>query len=372
MNLATRCPACGTVFRVVPDQLKVSEGWVRCGRCAEVFNGAQRLFELDASAPGATPQPGATANTLAVAAPDNTGRADGAEAGRVAPAVIALKVEPQIGATAEPAPGPATATPPEASVAAATTSAVKAGAGHGEADWAAAQIDAAAMDHTAPVAEPVAQPGTAANPLVLDENAAAQAALQDASPAEPALPALAAGSAGSAASGELPQFLRRAERAERWRQPRRRGLLAGIVVLLATLLAGQLALHYRDELAARWPAAIAPLQAACAALGCRVQAPRHIAALNVDSSALVRLPDSAHYRLTLVLQNKAPTAVLMPAVELALTDTQGHTVVRRVLSAAELGHRADRLAPRSELALQATLDLGDRRVAGYTVELFYP
>ena len=47
MSLATRCPACGTVFRVVSDQLKVSEGWVRCGRCAEVFNAGQRLFELE-------------------------------------------------------------------------------------------------------------------------------------------------------------------------------------------------------------------------------------------------------------------------------------------------------------------------------------
>ena len=86
----------------------------------------------------------------------------------------------------------------------------------------------------------------------------------------------------------------------------------------------------------------------------------------------MRLPGSAHYRLSLVLQNKAPTVVHMPAIELSLTDTQGHTVVRRVLSAAELGHAGDRLAPRSELALQATLDLGEQRVAGYTVELFYP
>jgi len=47
MSLATRCPACGTVFRVVRDQLKVSEGWVRCGRCSEVFNAGQRLFDLE-------------------------------------------------------------------------------------------------------------------------------------------------------------------------------------------------------------------------------------------------------------------------------------------------------------------------------------
>lgn len=46
-GLATRCPSCGTVFRVVVDQLRVSEGWVRCGRCSEVFNAAQALVDLD-------------------------------------------------------------------------------------------------------------------------------------------------------------------------------------------------------------------------------------------------------------------------------------------------------------------------------------
>jgi predicted Zn finger-like uncharacterized protein len=51
MSLATRCSSCGTVFRVVQDQLKVSEGWVRCGRCNEVFNALEGLFDLDREAP---------------------------------------------------------------------------------------------------------------------------------------------------------------------------------------------------------------------------------------------------------------------------------------------------------------------------------
>src|SRR6218665_1471988 len=51
MSLATRCVACGTVFRVVQDQLKVSEGWVRCGRCDEVFNAIEGLFDLERDAP---------------------------------------------------------------------------------------------------------------------------------------------------------------------------------------------------------------------------------------------------------------------------------------------------------------------------------
>ncbi len=44
MSLITRCPACGTMFRVVPDQLKISEGWVRCGHCGEVFDATENLL----------------------------------------------------------------------------------------------------------------------------------------------------------------------------------------------------------------------------------------------------------------------------------------------------------------------------------------
>ena len=43
MSLITRCPACGTMFKVVSDQLKVSQGWVRCGQCASVFDASLHL-----------------------------------------------------------------------------------------------------------------------------------------------------------------------------------------------------------------------------------------------------------------------------------------------------------------------------------------
>jgi len=45
MSLITSCPACGTMFRVVPDQLKISEGWVRCGHCSEVFDASKHLSD---------------------------------------------------------------------------------------------------------------------------------------------------------------------------------------------------------------------------------------------------------------------------------------------------------------------------------------
>ena len=43
-----------------------------------------------------------------------------------------------------------------------------------------------------------------------------------------------------------------------------------------------------------------------------------------------------------------------------------------MFTAAELGQPAEQLPAGAELALQATLDLGERNVAGYTIELFYP
>ncbi|CAM4114683.1 Zinc finger/thioredoxin putative domain-containing protein [Bordetella tumbae] len=39
MAMTTRCPHCGTTFKVVPDQLRVRNGLVRCGECATVFDG---------------------------------------------------------------------------------------------------------------------------------------------------------------------------------------------------------------------------------------------------------------------------------------------------------------------------------------------
>jgi predicted Zn finger-like uncharacterized protein len=46
MSMATRCPACATLFRVTPQQLQARAGRVRCGRCAHVFDGFGGLITL--------------------------------------------------------------------------------------------------------------------------------------------------------------------------------------------------------------------------------------------------------------------------------------------------------------------------------------
>src|ERR1700757_1763860 len=64
MSLVTRCPACATPFKVVRDQLRISDGWVRCGRCSQVFDATvdlQDAAEFSVESPAALPSPVADA-----------------------------------------------------------------------------------------------------------------------------------------------------------------------------------------------------------------------------------------------------------------------------------------------------------------------
>ncbi len=337
-GLATRCSACGTVFRVVPDQLRVSEGWVRCGRCAEVFNAAEALIDLDSGE-----------RTRLVEAPAVTAPVTAAAVPAPAPAPVPMSdgTDFELQVTAPPAP----AAPPAAP--------------------AMAHDDVPAAAEPAWSAEPEPGPG-AAGPradlpeITLDPPAAAvppTAAADDSAPrAEP---------------DDRPSFVRQAERAARWQQPRVRAALA-VVALLALLgLAAQVLYEYRDLAAARYAGLRPPLEQACQALGCRVGDAHAIDALAVESSGLLRVEKSNIYKLTVSLRNRAGIAVALPALDLTLTDAQGQVLARRVLRAAELGVNGATLAAGRELPMQATLQApfaaaSQAGVAGYTIELFYP
>jgi len=56
--MITRCPACGTSFRVQSDQLAARDGQVRCGQCATVFDAQATLV----TEPEPAPAPRPTAN----------------------------------------------------------------------------------------------------------------------------------------------------------------------------------------------------------------------------------------------------------------------------------------------------------------------
>ena len=50
MALATKCPQCAALFRVVADQLKLRGGLVRCGQCRAVFDAIGSLTYVDDTA----------------------------------------------------------------------------------------------------------------------------------------------------------------------------------------------------------------------------------------------------------------------------------------------------------------------------------
>jgi predicted Zn finger-like uncharacterized protein len=378
MNLATRCPSCDTVFRVVQDQLKVSEGWVRCGRCSSVFNAGEVLFDIDSSAPvhlafDAAPaaQPEQRQHEPTQHEPTQRDTADDGAPDSERELTVTdwnPPQQPQAPEPESPWPDPASAesvrpegrrepsfddtpaaSPPSRPEAARRgTRPTGAGARLGQREESLLRAPSAPADE-------FRHPG-------------------DSAPRQPARPVVTRPAALQPA-GEAsftPSFLRTADRAARWRRPAVRGaLFAGVLVLGLSLL-GQLTWIWRDTLAAQLPASEPALRALCKLTGCQVQALRRIDALAVDSSGLNRLEGSQLYRLQLVVHNRASTALMMPALDLSLTDAQGKIVSRRVLQMADLGAPQPVLQAGQELPIKVLLSTGERRVDGYTVELFYP
>jgi predicted Zn finger-like uncharacterized protein len=57
MRMITRCPACGTAFRVQADQLAARDGQVRCGQCSTVFDAQATLAAEPDPVDSAPPPP---------------------------------------------------------------------------------------------------------------------------------------------------------------------------------------------------------------------------------------------------------------------------------------------------------------------------
>lgn len=316
-GLATRCSSCQTVFRVVPDQLRVSEGWVRCGKCSQVFNALEGLIDLETGSPHR--------NLGSGLAPPSDRELDIAH-----PA-------------AKPGSGKIVPEPPRPS--------------HRSSRPADQDIVAELDDRVSRFAEQY------------DTEADTQADTQADSEA-PTAPK-------KNRAKHAPSFVRHAERAARWRSPRVRALLLLTLLLGLLGLGAQVTHEYRDMVAARWPASRPLLEQACAALACTVGPARSIDSLAVDSSGLVRVERSALYRLQVGLRNRSGIELAVPALDITLTDTQGRLVSRKVLRPAELGVTVATIAAGKELQVAATLQtLGDAAnaapIAGYTIDLFYP
>jgi predicted Zn finger-like uncharacterized protein len=331
MSLATRCTHCGTVFRVVQDQLKISEGWVRCGRCNDVFNALEGLFDLEREAPpewqghggpGGPDIPLPAAGDVPLEPPPDP--------------FLVERMEEQIFGRKRP--GDAADAPRRAP---SRQSRV-------ELPLRGADIALEPPDPREPMRyDPELRPDPRDMP---DIDLARIETLDD----------------------EPPEFVRRAMHEERWRRSPQRWMLGGLGLLLALALAAQWVLHFRDYVAARWPVAAPTLSSWCAAIGCTIEPLRRIESITVDASALTKVGSGDTFRLTLTLHNRGDLALAIPSVDLSLTDGSGLLVARKALGPKDFRVARPVLAPQSEQTLQLVLSAGNPRVAGYTVEIFYP
>lgn len=350
MSLATRCTSCGTVFRVVQDQLKVSEGWVRCGRCDEVFNALEGLFDLERDPVVSGPLPAAsTAQKPAIQAAPVAGDAEESAWPPTSPSddwerSLTQRLEDELLSTRPSAQGPLTEMPVDA---------LKEAPEFSNARW-----DAELLTDVAP------QP-TQAISYELDErderDEPPERAFDRADVNEPDVAPVA------------PAFIRDAERQARWQRPGVRTLMGLTALLLLGGLSVQVGHHFRDTVAARWPQTLPVLQAWCAAMKCTLEPPRRIEDIAVESTTLARATNASEaYRLTVNLRNRGDMPVRVPSVDLKLTDGSGRLVARRVLSPADLGATLATLPPGADTPFQLLMSTGSLGVTGYTVEVFYP
>jgi predicted Zn finger-like uncharacterized protein len=356
MSLATRCSSCGTAFRVVQDQLKVSEGWVRCGRCNAVFNAIEGLFDLGRDTP---------AESSERAAPS-----------RIEEFEKTLRSPPAAEVASQPAVKPIG----KRAASAADTDGVESGGDDIDSTGDLGELLADPIDarlfgprkRAEHAHKPVAELG--GRDRVEFSDARFDSDLFNNAPGGEAdlvvLPVTDAG-ALPLESEAHPEFIRRADRRARWQSGAARAALGALALLATAVLALQVVHHWRDTIAASWPSLRAPLVAWCRVAGCRIEAPRHIEDVVVESTALTRAPAPDTFVLAVTLRSRSAIALGMPSIDLALTDATGRLVARRVLAPHDL-HAAEVLPAHGESALQVLLSAGPAAVVGYTVEIFYP
>ncbi len=309
----TRCPSCKTVFRVTDAQLALRDGMVRCGHCQTIFDGRAEQISL---------------------APAPMSDDDALDESLLGPPTVTLRSARAL----EPAPD-------ERATQGGRPSQMEPRLMHDE------PADPPSVPHTV---------GTDDADIVDEDDAGIDSGIDR-----------------DSGIGGADYANRFAWDKPREQKPRHTALYAVASVLLVLLVAAQLLYHFRDAIAAHWPATKPALSGLCATLGCSVRPLRDVAALSIDASDLQ--VDPAHKGLlilTATVRNRAAYALAYPYLELTLTDGQDQVVVRRAFPPAEyLGGTVDLgagLAGNGEVALKLFIDASATTQAGYRLYLFYP
>ncbi len=406
MSLVTRCTACGTLFKVVADQLKISDGWVRCGQCAHVFDAHANLVDS---------QPASLASKASV-------MPEIAPISAISPAsVVVIKtLEEQFNSLVMPQDSPHDS----AYLQAYSQSGLKASSAKGDrallqAAQSTSDANTAGSANSVMPDQELFAPGLLRNSDEIDsetgpstaswassEYASQQpdymgisrgasisrsaeptslGACESSMPQMPSRPPGINTTEHSTQPLPTPSFVKQAQRTARWRSPWVRLGLVGLSVLLMAALALQVTLREKDWLAASYPQSKAGLDKLCQLAACRIEPLKQIEAMVVESSSFNRINKNnaqleaavQSYKLVVTLKNTGSIPVATPHIELSLQDIQDQTILRRVLSPADLNSSLERLMPVQEmtgsLALQIpTAQLAGSRINGYRVLAFYP
>ena len=321
MSLITRCPACETLFKVVPDQLRISQGWVRCGQCSEVFDASLHMLPEtvhagSADEPVQSPEAASLASTPQASTPVDINLDDAPPGDPVAQLTVQSFAE----IVADDA-------------------------------LVASPVQAVAPESPPDIVLVIPAPAPFAIPISVHQHPSDEADVDDLS------------------------FLRTRSAKSVGQKPFARIALAFFSIVLLLGLAAQIVFHDRDRLVAQEPQIGPQFQTVCEWLKCTIAPLKRIDLVAIESSTFVNIRVDV-YRLNFTLTNKSQIALAAPAVEVTLTNSLDQPVLRRVFYPAQWGASSPELAANVELSssmvLAAKTEVSGDRVAGYRLLAFYP
>ncbi|TXT40255.1 MAG: putative Zinc finger/thioredoxin [Comamonadaceae bacterium] len=340
MSLLTRCPVCDTLYRVVPDQLRISEGWVKCGQCGDIFDASKQLIEASTDD---VPQ----VEDEVLTPPTDVSS-------------LSLQELPEL-----ESPGMVEDESTRLLV-----------------DSASAMMPAEADSIpepeclSGPVPEPESVSEPEPEPEQVSELCAPQESLQVRWDDPPLLQTPGQVSETEEFIEPVPvDFLTKENPQTRWQNPYFRILLGLLAGMLGVSLLGQWVVVERNLIAAQHPEFKPVLQTVCDWVRCQIEPLKQIESMSVDSVGFRQL-DKETYRLSFVVKNASTLDLALPSVELVLTDAQDQPVYRRVFSIQELGSMETVIAANSEWSSNVVLHVlapaHHERVLGYRLLIFYP
>jgi hypothetical protein len=156
---------------------------------------------------------------------------------------------------------------------------------------------------------------------------------------------------------------------------RNRWLWGTASLLLLVAITAQAVYFYRTQLASNYPGLKPVLAQICDALGCSVPLPQGHELIKVEASDLQFVDPArpALIQLRVTLRNPAAFDLAFPNLDLVLTNTQDHTLARRIFLPSEyLGPGKEvksGIPANAEVTLSLDMDTGDLGASGFRLYL---